>query len=373
MTDHNDAAYGKERFEFYSAQSRRNGQTLHDDDACPDDGLLADMRNGEWLDAQDFPPLEYSIPNVIPEGLGLLVGPPKAGKSWLAAALGLAVAAGGIALGCIPVAKRPVLYLALEDGDRRLQYRFRRIMDGEPIPEGMWRITKSHTAVAPGMVTEFLTLHDGSKPLIIIDTLAKVRPPKGGDDSYQADYRFMSRYKDSVDRFPGAAILFVHHTRKAESPDFIDSVSGTAGLAGAADFTLVLTRSRQSTDAVLEVTGRDVAEGAYALRAVDGVLWQLDGDDLVEAGRRVGEREAQKKLGDRSLDVVKLVADRAAAGLLTKASDLAAIGVEENQRRVILNRLADGGYLTKTARGTFSTPVTTVTAVTTAPLDLEGT
>lgn len=339
----------------------------------PELSLLADMRDGEWLDAQTFDPLEYAIPGIIPEGLGLLVAPPKAGKSWLVAALGLAAAAGGTALGSIRVTKRPVLYLALEDGDRRLQDRFRKIMGGQGlIPKGMCRITKAHPNMAPGIAAEFLTLYSDAKPFIVIDTLAKVRPPKGAEDSYQADYQFMSRYKNIVDEHPGATILFVHHSRKAEAVDFIDSVSGTAGLAGAADFTLVLRRARQSEDAVLEVTGRDVAEGAYALTAKDGVLWQLDGADLSAASARVGERDAQRKLGDRSLDVLKLVTERAAADLSTKAADLAAIGIDENQRGVILNRLADGGYLTKTARGSFTTPVKTVKSVKTSESDGKG-
>ena len=96
--------------------------------------ILAGMRNGAWLDAQVFPPLEYVVPALITEGAGILIGPPKLGKSWLVANFGLACAAGGSALGRIRVTPRPVLYLALEDGERRLQSRFRTITCGEPIP-----------------------------------------------------------------------------------------------------------------------------------------------------------------------------------------------------------------------------------------------
>lgn len=78
--------------------------------------LLSGVRDGTWLGAQTFPPLRYSVPGVVPEGLTLLVGPPKAGKSWLALAVLLAVASGGRALGKLRVgAPRRVLYLALED------------------------------------------------------------------------------------------------------------------------------------------------------------------------------------------------------------------------------------------------------------------
>ena len=72
------------------------------------------------------------------------MAPPKAGKSWLVCDIGLACAAGGFALSCIPVSRRPVLYLALEDGKRRLQSRSRRIMgDGQAIPAGIHFVTKA--------------------------------------------------------------------------------------------------------------------------------------------------------------------------------------------------------------------------------------
>lgn len=121
--------------------------TADDVEQPPD--VLAEMFNGAWLDTQEFPPLEYAVPGIIPEGFGLLVSPPKAGKSWLVCGIGLACATGGLALGRIHVDKRPVLYLALEDGKRRLQSRSRRIMCGQPIPAGIHFITKAKPAESP--------------------------------------------------------------------------------------------------------------------------------------------------------------------------------------------------------------------------------
>ena len=98
-------------------------------DSDSDGELLAGVRDGAWLTAQDFPPLAYAIAGLIPEGLTLEVGPPKAGKSWLTLGLLLAVASGGVALGAIKAAPpRRVLYLALEDGDRRMQDRCRALL-----------------------------------------------------------------------------------------------------------------------------------------------------------------------------------------------------------------------------------------------------
>jgi RecA-family ATPase len=72
------------------------------------------------LDDTDIPPLSWTVPGLLPEGFGILAAAPKIGKSWLVLSLGLAVAMGTPFLG-VPVEQRPVPYLALEDGKRRLQ------------------------------------------------------------------------------------------------------------------------------------------------------------------------------------------------------------------------------------------------------------
>jgi len=47
------------------------------------------------LVAKQFREPRWAVPDLVPEGLGLLAGKPKTGKSWLALDLGIAVAAGG--------------------------------------------------------------------------------------------------------------------------------------------------------------------------------------------------------------------------------------------------------------------------------------
>ncbi|MET8650615.1 AAA family ATPase [Nocardia aurea] len=312
------------------------------------------MRDGRWLDAQEFPPLSWCVPGVVSEGFGLLVGPPKAGKSWMVGGIALACATGGMAFGRIPVQRRPVLYMALEDGHRRLQSRFRTLMEGGPIPPGISVIIQAEQNVIVATIAEFMIRHRGSAPLCILDTLGKARPPKGrGEDSYAADYAIGTQLKNVADSVRGASLLVVHHTRKAESTDFVDAVSGTQGIAGSADFVLVLARRRKSDQAVLSVTGRDIPENEYALVTEDG-RWSLDGMDLADAAATVETRlKEQRKdsLGDRASDVLVLVNSQPGD---TAATDVAEkLGISNDDAGKYLRRLAEKGLISKRGRGSY--------------------
>ena len=344
-----EAAVGKDVSDHIAA-----GLTL--DELVPvQEPSLLDQRsvNGTWLDEQQFPELEYHVEAIIPEGLGLLVAPPKKGKSFLVADVALAVARGGYALGAIKVVERPVLYLALEDGWRRLQNRFRRIIDYEGIPEGVTLIIKATALEAPVIIAEFLARYADDKPLVIVDTLGKIKPQKrSGEDSYLTDYKILSGLKTLTDDVPGSTVLLVHHTRKAESADFIDSISGTQGIAGAVDFVLALDRKRLANDAILSVTGRDVIEAEYGLIADEGILWRLDGQNLNQARQAVERRRATARMGDRSMDVYDFVgASPDAVTAVAVASKLD--DVDADTAGKYLRRLADKGYITKVGRGQY--------------------
>jgi AAA domain len=209
------------------------------------DRLLATLRTGAWLDAQVFPPLAYAVPGLIPEGSVLLVGPPKIGKSWLVLTVALAAAAGGNALS-ITIPKRPVLYLALEDGDRRLQDRCRKLLRGEAIPREFQYLLRPEQGRVIETITAWLDREHDIPPLVILDTLGRVMPPAlPGETSYQRDYRIGTTLKRIADDHAGMCLLTNHHDRKAAADDWVDSVSGTHGLAGAADTIIVVTRARQ--------------------------------------------------------------------------------------------------------------------------------
>ncbi|MCI2422754.1 helicase RepA family protein [Saccharopolyspora sp. K220] len=319
--------------------------------------LLDGLRDGAWLDQQTFPPLRYAVPGVLPEGFSLLVGPPKAGKSWMVLDIALAVASGGRALGHIAVGTdRPVLYLALEDGDRRMQARCRELLDTAPIPARFEYLTRIQPARVIDTVRAWLALRSGdTAPLVILDTLGKVMPPAVvGESAYQRDYRIGSALKRVVDDYPGASLVVIHHDRKATSDDFVEAVSGTNGLAGAADTIVVLVRPRGETDGLLKVTGRDVTEADYALTMAGGTSWRLDGTDLDAAATTATTRKASDGLGDRSTEIVRLIGQHPDGIGPTALGQL--IGVEAKHAGEYLRRLASAGRVVKTGRGVYRSP-----------------
>lgn len=312
-------------------------------------GAAAPFRTSWTADelmAMTFPDVRWAVPGVIAEGLNLLAGPPKVGKSWLSLGTAVAVAGGGKALGGIDVEAGPVLYLALEDTPRRLQSRMRKILGGQSAPRDLTLATSCPTLPQGGdeAIARWLERNPSAR-MVVIDVFAKVRgttPP--GLSAYDADYAAMSRAKRLADTY-GVAVVLVHHVRKMGSDDFLAEVSGTNGLAGAADATLVLKRARGTADGVLHVTGRDVEEAEYAMafQPAAGVWHLLDGppdEHTLSATRAAILRHVRANPNSTP----KAIAD--------------AVGVAHDNVRKTCQRMATDGQLCVDAAGRYRAPGT---------------
>lgn len=316
--------------------------------------LLASLRTGDWLDRAKFPPLKFAVPGLVPEGLSMLAGSPKVGKSWAALDIALSAASGRPALGCIEIPRpRPVLLCALEDGYRRLQARSRSLLGTSPIPSDLDVVIKFDPGLALEGVAEWLEKAGDEQPLVVIDTLAKAGLPRAqaGESAYERDYRAVGRFKQLIDSWPGSSMLLVHHTRKLQSDDFVDGVSGTAGVAGSTDTTLVLTRQRTDDTALLQVTGRDVMEAEYLLHKDDRGQWELVGDSLEQAQKAAGLAKVKSGVSDRSGEIIDAVA-AAEEGIGPK--ELAEqLGMPAKEVSVYLGRLEKSGRIDKPRRGIY--------------------
>jgi len=215
-----------------------------------------------------LPPVRFLVPGLIPEGLALLVGRPKVGKSWLCLDLAIAVAAGGLALGKVQVEPHEVLYLALEDNLRRLQQRLKLLLLMDAPPIGLhfkleWpRLDPQSGGLA--MLSSWIRQHP-AVGLIIIDTLARVKPAaERGGQAYDLDTVALAGLQSLAGQ-NGITIILVHHSRKAIAEDPLDAVSGTLALTGVADTTLILKRAATRASGELYVVGRDVDQQELAL------------------------------------------------------------------------------------------------------------
>lgn len=223
------------------------------------------------LIAAEFPAPRWAVDGIIPEGLTLLCGSPKFGKSWLGLGLGVSVATGGYAFGNVPVKQGDALVLALEDPPRRLQERLKLLVG----PTGLERLHIWTTWENIEELDAWLTAHPETR-YVCVDVLKKVRGYGLKNESvYDGDYRALEPFKELADRHR-VAIVVLHHVRKATSEDFLDTVNGSHGLAGTADTVIVMTRSRMTNNAVMKITSRDFAEDekAFTFDALSG-QWRL--------------------------------------------------------------------------------------------------
>src|SRR5215217_2119599 len=248
----------------------------------------------------ELPAVKWAVPGVLPEGVTILAGKPKMGKSWLGLGLCVSVAAGGRALGKIGVERGGALYLGLEDRERRLQKRLRKILGERDVPHGLdvaWEWPQlDHGGVEA--LDSWLEAHPDTR-LVVIDTLKKIRPRDGQSRSvYDLDYEALEPLLPLAAEY-GVAMLVVHHLRKLEAGDPFDMISGSTGLTGGVDGALVLKRDRGKQDATLAVDGRDIEEPAeLALRwDADISSWSLMGD--AEEYRQSEERRRILELLER--------------------------------------------------------------------------
>lgn len=233
------------------------------------------------LQQKDIPPIHFIVNNLLSVGLNILASPPKYGKSWMMLALCLAVASGGRFLG-YTTNQCGCLYLALEDSQRRLKARMDKLLAGKAAPAGFHFATMADT-IDNGLFDEladFLKVHPDTG-LIVIDTLQRVRgAAHGKEGAYAADYREVGALKAFADSH-NVALLLVHHLRKMKDDgDPFNMISGTNGIMGASDATMVLTKEKRGdSNATLSVVGRDIESSDTVLRFnKDTCYWENLGD-----------------------------------------------------------------------------------------------
>ena len=300
--------------------------------------------NAQDLRNMTFPPIKWAVDGFLPDGLSILAGGPKIGKSILALHLAVGVAVGGCVLGKINVAKGQVLYLALEDTPRRLQ---ERINYGEFTGEistslhNLDIITEIPRQNMGGIdyLDWWLDTHNLAR-LVIIDTFQMFRKLLTGKGSmYSEDYEAVSSIKKLADNYHVATLL-LHHLKKGMEGDWLSEISGSQGIAGAADTIFSLKRERNSNLATLHRTGRDVEERDFIMK-LDGYGWTLQDD---------AEAFTMPEWKRQIMDFLKV------HGTVTPIQLSEAVNIPLNTAQQHLRRLAKEGSVKKTGYGTYGLP-----------------
>lgn len=300
------------------------------------------MRRTDILQNQVFEPLKWIVPDRIPEGLGMIAGRPKVGKSWHALQIATAVAAGGHCLGK-QCEQGDVLGLFLEDSDRRLQDRLTKMLGAQ---KQEWPrfdyATRWPRLNAGGIDWMKRWIDQAKKPrLIIVDILQKVRQARGRsqESQYESDYEALMSMQ-TLAAEAKVAILVLHHQRKATADDLIDTVSGTLGLTGGVDHLMVLGKAPNG-EMYLWGNGRECEEFKLAVR--------------FDANMRL-ENLGQKR-HSVSMEQDKVLAVLAKSGQSMSIKAVAsAVGSEYDATKQLLSKMCRDGAIERPGSGLYRMP-----------------
>jgi hypothetical protein len=293
--------------------------------------------------ATKFEPLRWTVPGYVPEGLSILAGRQKLGKTWMAIDFAIAVAIGGVAMGSVECEQGDVLYIDLENGPRRIQRRIATLFPYEQSRPDLSRL--GWATDSPQLGAEFLEASElwrksVEKPaLIVVDVLQRIKPAGNvARNSYENDYSMLSDLQQWATG-QGVSVLVLHHTRKGGADDPLEALSGSNGLSACADTTLVLDRT--SAGLTLYVRGRDVDEKETALDFNAG-RWTI-----------LGEAAAVRRSDERT-QILTVLKDATEPMSPAEIGDVT--GMARNNAKQFLFQMAKAGEVQKAGRGRYIHP-----------------
>ena len=223
---------------------------------------LIKTKTAKEILATVIPPSEMLVDGLIPQGICILAGPQKVGKSFLALDICCSIATGASVLGRETV-QGECLYLGLEDTYRRLQSRLL-LMNAEGSDSLHFAIAADKIGGGlEGQIEEFSNEHPNLR-LVVVDVMQLAR--KTAKASYAAEYKELSGLRDLANRL-GICVLLVMHMRKSRDRDPLNNIYGGGGFVASADAILMLTEERRgSGTGTILCTGREIESVEIAVR-----------------------------------------------------------------------------------------------------------
>ena len=293
--------------------------------------------------AKTFPPLRCFVEDLLAEGLTLLAGKPKKGKSYLALDMSLSIAVGRQAFMKFPTEKARVLYVSLEDGERRLQRRLLQIQSNLKTPDGL-DFLYTFPRLGDGAL-EALAHYAQHYQIIIIDVIGRILPTQTQARKSLSEYQELTDVMGPIQQLAldnRMAIVMIDHLRKAGADDDLDAIMGSQGKAGAADHALIYSRKGEEKDGVLKVFSRDLEAEKFVLTMVDGHLEFLGKGEVYELDSEQNKIVSILEEEARPMNIVEI---------------MKAMGIQSDTHyhrfRKVLQRLYADDRIGKTKRGLY--------------------
>lgn len=192
------------------------------------------------------PDISWYVKGLIEQGAnGFIAGPPKSGKSWLAADLAIAMSSGNSWLG-METAKQKVALISREDAPGLTAWRIRSLCMGRGImPDslsGLWVNSKAQSPyfrldrddLVDSMI---LAIKKHGCRFAILDVMNVLH---GADEN---DASQMRKVMDSLTRIhveTGAGLCVLHHFNKTDSGSITQRLRGSSAIAGWAEYIIAV-------------------------------------------------------------------------------------------------------------------------------------
>lgn len=292
---------------------------------------------------QHFDPLHCFVEEILAEGLTILAGKPKKGKSYLALDMSLAITAGRPAFNKFWTEKVNVLYVSLEDGPRRLQRRLLQIKPDLITPKGL-DFLHGFPRLGDGAF-EAIAHYAQTYQVIIIDVIGRILPPQTPARKSLSEYQEFTDLLGPIQQLgqdKHISIVVIDHLRKASVEDEGDAIMGSQAKVGVADHALIYSRKGEEKDGVLQIISRDLDEQKLVLSMVNGHLEFLGKGEVYET-----DSEQNR--------IIRLLEEEARPMAIPEIMKAMGISGDAHYKRfrVVMHRLYDTDRVGRTKRGLY--------------------
>ncbi len=258
------------------------------------------LKGRSFAELDSLPDPRFVVAGMVPEdGLIVVYGKPKRGKSFWGLELSLCMATVTPFFGETLGRHGPVIYVAAEGGAAAVRNRVRAWCKARKVDpaklEGRWLLVDTSVLLnSKKSVDEFLALNPGDKAMTFIDTLARCM---NGDENSAKDMGAAIKGADYIREKTKGGVLIVHHEGWSAK-----RVRGSSVLQGAPDAVIRVARDDGNVTTVIAEDMRESASGRrmdFTLDPKLGVLSMLSADEMAA---RTSDDKAVTILGQLQSD-----------------------------------------------------------------------